>query len=314
MPNKILSSMHLPSRSLAPTIQACVLVLGFLFACHLRAQDTAALLTIEGKVETSTTGAAGWNTAHTNQSLKVGDRVRTGVRSRATLRLSDQTVLRVNELTLLEIRPGLTGAKRSGLDLKSGSTYFFNRGQPSETDFRTPVASGAIRGTEFHLAVAEADGRTVLTLLDGEVALSNEQGKLALASGQQATVEPGQAPKQTAVLNVINVIQWCLYYPAILDVDEAGLSSAEKSALADSLSAYRSGDLLRALSLYPEARQPSSIAERLYHAALLLAVGQITQAESSLAAVPAVFSGVMQNILGGLLASYWRARSPSKSE
>lgn len=33
-----------------------------------------------------------------------------------------------------------------------------------------------------------------------------------------------------------------------------------------------------------------------------------------LAAVPAVFSGVMQNILGGLLASYWRARSPSKSE
>lgn len=32
-----------------------------------------------------------------------------------------------------------------------------------------------------------------------------------------------------------------------------------------------------------------------------------------LAAVPAVFSGVMQNILGGLLASFWRARSPSKS-
>ena len=33
-----------------------------------------------------------------------------------------------------------------------------------------------------------------------------------------------------------------------------------------------------------------------------------------LAAVPAVFSGVMQNILGGLLASYWRTRSPAKSE
>ena len=33
-----------------------------------------------------------------------------------------------------------------------------------------------------------------------------------------------------------------------------------------------------------------------------------------LAAVPAVFSGVMQNILGGLLASYWRVRSPSKPE
>lgn len=225
--------------------------------------------------------------AQTNETLAVGDRIRTGARSRATLRLSDQTVLRVNELTLLEIRPGLTSAKRPGLDLKSGSTYFFNRGQPSETDFRTPVASGAIRGTEFHLAVAEADGQTVLTLIDGEVALSNEQGNLALASGQQATVEPGRAPKQTAALNVINVIQWCLYYPAIVDVDETGLSDAEKSALAESLNAYRSGDLLRALSLYPEARQPSSNAERIYHAALLLAVGQVAQAESSLAPVPA---------------------------
>lgn len=28
-----------------------------------------------------------------------------------------------------------------------------------------------------------------------------------------------------------------------------------------------------------------------------------------LAAVPAVFSGVMQNILGGLLASWWHAQS-----
>ena len=61
------------------------------------------------------------------------------------------------------------------------------------------MASGAIRGTEFHLAVAEADGRTILTLLDGEVALSNAQGELALAGGEQATVGPGQAPRKTAV-------------------------------------------------------------------------------------------------------------------
>jgi BASS family bile acid:Na+ symporter len=31
-----------------------------------------------------------------------------------------------------------------------------------------------------------------------------------------------------------------------------------------------------------------------------------------LAAVPAVFSGVMQNILGGLLASWWKARAARK--
>lgn len=248
---------------------------------------SAALLAAEGKVEVATSLATGWMPGLTNQVLDVGDRVRTGLRSRATLRLSDQTVLRVNELTLLEIRPAQTAAKRPGLDLKSGSTYFFNRGRPSETDFRTPVASGAIRGTEFHLAVAEADGRTVLTLLDGEVSLQNEQGGLELAGGEQATVEPGQAPRKTAVINAGEIIQWCLYYPAVLDLDEVRLNPSETSALVDSLSAYRSGDLLQALARYPEGRQPETDGERVYHAALLLAVGQVGAAEAALSEVHA---------------------------
>ena len=133
--------------------------------------------------------------------------------------------------------------------------------------------------------MAEADGRTVLTLLDGEVGLRNEHGELPLAGGEQGTVEPGQAPRKTAALDLLKIIQWCLYYPAILDPDEAGLGHAEQAVLADSLSAYRSGDLLRALSRYPDARQPASDAERVYQAALLLAVGQVAQAEASLAAL-----------------------------
>lgn len=253
----------------------------------LHAQNsTSLLLTIEGKVEVVTAANGAWKVAETNQTLNVGDRVRTGVRSRATLRLADQTVLRVNELTLLEIRPTAADPKRAGLDLKSGSTYFFNRGRPTDTDFRTPVASGAIRGTEFHLAVAEGDGRTVLTLLDGDVALNNAEGDLALTSGEQATVEPGQPPRKTAVIDVAAIIQWCLYYPAILDLEDVRLDQATRTALADSLAAYRSGDLLRALSLYPEARTPASDNERAYHAALLLSVGQVGQAENALAGIP----------------------------
>ena len=51
------------------------------------------------------------------------------------------------------------------------------------------------------------------------------------------------------------------------------------------MSAYRSGDLLQALSRYPETRQPASDAERVYRSALLLAVGQVEQSEQSLAAL-----------------------------
>lgn len=271
---------------LTPALIAAVVSATFLLnPAALPAQNpatTSVLLTIEGKVEVITSATPAWKSAQTNQALTVGDRVRTGVRSRATLRLADQTVLRVNELTLLEIKPSAADPKRAGLDLRSGSTYFFNRGRPTDTDFRTPVASGAIRGTEFHLAVAEGDGRTVLTLLDGEVALNNSAGELALTSGEQATVEPGQAPRKTAVLDATSIIQWSLYYPAILDLDDVRLDPGTRSALADSLVAYRAGDLLRALMLYPDTRPPASDPERVYHAALLLAVGKVSETEAVL--------------------------------
>ena len=218
--------------------------------------------------------------AQTNQTLLIKDRVRTALKSRATIRLSDQSVLRLNQLTTIEIQPVPEG-KRAVLDLKAGAAYFYNREKPGETEFRTPVASGAIRGTEFHLAVAE-DGRTVLTLLDGEVDLKNDLGGVSLSSGEQAVVEPGQPPRKTAVLDTINIIQWALYYPGVLEVGELQLSPDEQQALSSSLAAYRSGELLKAVSEYPANRTANSPAEKLYSAALNLAVGQVDPAETIL--------------------------------
>src|SRR3989454_280116 len=106
----------------------------------------------------------------TNLSLGFGDSLRTGPRSRSTVRLSDLSVLRVNENTVLEIRSQSEG-QGSILDLKSGSCYFFNRSKPASLQFRTPLISGAIRGTEFNLAATE-NGPTRVTLFEGEVALN----------------------------------------------------------------------------------------------------------------------------------------------
>ena len=118
------------------------------------------LLTKEGKVEVSRKGAAQWFAPETNQVLQIGDRLRTGSRSRATLRWSDLSIVRVDQLTSVEIQPPEKAGMKPQLELKSGATYFFSREKPGDIQFRTPVASGAIRGTEFNLAVAE-DGRTV---------------------------------------------------------------------------------------------------------------------------------------------------------
>src|SRR5262245_54044133 len=129
------------------------------------AAPVAVLLTVEGRVEVSPRGTTQWSKGQTNQALQLGDRLRTGMRSRATLRWSDLSVMRVGELTAIEVQPPVKPGQKPQMELKSGASYFFSREKPTEIQFRTPVASGAIRGTEFHLAVAD-DGGTTLSLID----------------------------------------------------------------------------------------------------------------------------------------------------
>ncbi|HWN95299.1 MAG TPA: FecR domain-containing protein, partial [Methylomirabilota bacterium] len=259
------------------------------------------LLAAEGRVEVARAGGAAWTAGITNQLLANGDRVRTGVRSRATIQLSDRSILRVNELTTLEIRPPQSAAASAGFEVKSGATYFFNRERPGTIEFRTPLASGAIRGTEFHLLVAE-DGRTEVALFDGLVDLSNELGKANLVSGEQGVVTPGRPPRKTAMLEAGSIIQWVLYYPAIIDVDnvrptETGLNETEKGALADSLAAYRAGDLLNAQASYPDNRQPVSDAEKVYRAALLIGVGQVGQATQTIQNVNSGSAAALRSLI-----------------
>lgn len=273
-------------------------------------KNDSVLLTIEGKVEVSQTDGKNWTAGYTNQILRIGDRLRTGARSRATIRLSNLTLLRVNELTTVQMQPPSRAGNQPMLNLKSGAVYIFSREKPTELEFRTPLASGAIRGTEFHLATD--DERTVVTLLDGEIALSNDLGQIALFSNEQGTVEHGQAPTKTAVIDAINIIQWCLYYPGVLDVDELNLSADEQIILADSLSAYRRGDLLGALSLYPENRSPDSDGEKIYRAAVLLAVGDVPETEVILQTLTAAspFADALREMIAAVKYQPWTRVAP----
>jgi hypothetical protein len=124
-----------------------------------------------------------------------------------------------------------------------------------------------------------------VTLIDGQVGLSNQLGHIEMGSGEQGIVEAGRPPVKTAMLEAINIIQWCLYYPGVLDVEELNLTADERQALAGSITAYRSGDLLQAVAQYPAGRSGGSDAERIYRAAILLASGQVKQAQPLLAEV-----------------------------
>ncbi|MCF7764493.1 MAG: FecR domain-containing protein [Verrucomicrobia bacterium] len=240
------------------------------------------MLEIENRVETRRFGAASWLNAQPNQRLRIADRLRTGFKSRATLQLSNRGLLRIGPLTTLEIQPPETSdAGTSMLNLEKGAAYFFNRDSPSETQFRMPEASAAIRGTEFNIEVDD-DGRTVITMLDGEVELTNTAGSVNLVSGEQGIAEPGRPPRKTAVINAINIVQWSLYYPGVLDPSDLGLSVRTHPSLAESLGAYRQGNLLQALALFPTNRTNFSSAEMVYSAALDLSVGEVVSSEDKL--------------------------------
>ena len=276
------------------------------FCCHAKATNDAVsvILTIEGTVEVSTAGAQ-WTAAHTNQELRVGQSVRTGVRSRATIRLSDLSVLRVNELTTLVLKPSKQASATPFLDFKIGSAYFFNRTRPMETQFQTPLIAGAIRGTEFNLSVAE-NGETKVALIEGEVGLNNSKGELTIVSGEQAVVEPGAAPRKAPMIEAQNIIQWILYYPAVLDTRDVQLGGN----LSHSVELYRAGDLNGALREFGNAAR-GNVAEHLYFAELLLSVGQVSQAEAELRDVKdAPLADAIRKLIATVKHQKFTGRSP----
>jgi tetratricopeptide (TPR) repeat protein len=281
------------TRKWQPAALGVCATLGLLFPFTLKSQPAAAqftnppvVLTVEGtNVFIQRFRSNLWETAYPNQILAAKDRGRTGMRSRTSVRLSDLSVMRIAERSEFEIRPLSDPKAEAEFSLFRGLLYLLNRDRPGKHRFVTPTATAATRGTEFTLEVEEATGRTILTVLEGEAELSNAVGSIGIASGEQGVAVLGQMPTKTAVIDTTNVVQWCLYYLGVLDLADLDLDVGERTALVASLDEYARGDLLRAVSAYPADRAPASDSEKIYLAALLLSVGQVSQAEATLGAL-----------------------------
>jgi tetratricopeptide (TPR) repeat protein len=219
--------------------------------------------------------------AFNEQKLYVGDRLQTRANGRVVLISPNGTTLRIGEFADLEIQTEPNSSSGLSLMVRRARLYFFHRGDPTDFKVRTRTTSAAVRGTEFDFE-ADEDGITQITVLDGEVALSNEISEVLVRNGEQASAVPGRAPTNTAVIKAVNIIQWCLYYPAILDLEDLRFEPETLGALKVSLAHYRDGDLLGALAAYPAARHPISVAETIYRSALLLSVGSVQESETLL--------------------------------
>lgn len=271
----------------------------------LRAEDGVGSRLVEwaGRVEFSRTNGP-FVPVQTNHVLAVGDRVRTGPASRATLQLSDRSVVRVGAETVLEIRaPGPAGGTRR-FDLKSGLLFFLNRERPGNVEFDTPLVSGAIRGTEFSLRVDPADGATVLGLFAGAVELTSAQGNSAVAAGQEVEIRPGVAPTVQPVLPLRRGIQWAFHYPMVLDpaLLSAGLPTADPWRSV--LDGYSAGDLVAAhAALPPGAGAGEPPMARVLRAGLELSMGRVAEARALLASMESGEANVAVRSLEALMAA-----------
>ncbi len=253
------------------------LLTGLALVPTLRGQE-AKVVEKEGRVVITKAGTKPVP-AEVGVNLAARDRLGTGEASRAVLKMSEKWFARVDEETDVEITPSLFTAKdKEALKVSLGGAFIYSREPEGELKVQTPTATGGLRGTQLFVRVLP-DGKTFMQVLEGEVDLSNDAGTLKLKSGEAGEAEVGHAPQRTAVIETRNLLQWALYYPAVLVPDQLGLTAADQRSLAGSLEAYSAGDLLGAREKFPTEYAAASDATKLHLAGVMLATGQVDKAQ-----------------------------------
>jgi ferric-dicitrate binding protein FerR (iron transport regulator) len=177
--------------------------------CEPRA---ARVVSIQGTVELKRAGTDVWTPAMLEEALCIGDALRVGQTSRAALALANDSTLRLDQRTTLQLR-GIAEEERSLLELLFGAVYFFSH-RPRALEVDTPFVNAAAEGTEFLVRVG--DDRAEVVMLDGQVLLRNPHGELRVASGEAALVAEDEAPAPMIVVRPRDAVAWALYYPPIL--------------------------------------------------------------------------------------------------
>src|SRR5262249_22757945 len=168
-------------------------------------EEGAVILTRENVVE-SAHPSAPWRPATVGQKLIVHERLRTGEDSRATYRLSDSTIGRMDELAEAEILPPRQASDKPTVDVKQGTSFFFSRAPSREMHVQAPAAKGGTRGTGFAVGVG-ANGYSPFTGQKGEGEFKTARGPPLIPGGEQAEPAGGGPPHKTAVIEAINSIQ-----------------------------------------------------------------------------------------------------------
>lgn len=266
-------------------VGACLL-LAVCASAHAATEECAApaatLVSIEGVVETRARSSTEWQAVAAREVFCAGDMVRTQANSRAALHLSNNSIMRLSERSTVTFT-GVSQEQASWLDLQQGIAHFISRIR-QRFEVITPYVNAAVEGTEFIVAVDEAQAE--VTVLEGRVRAKNDQGELMVTSGAAAMARAGQPPMARAQVRPWDAVSWALYYPPVIDFtaeDFARLPEPWGVRLAQAVALHRQGNAAAALAEIESL--PADAVDRrvlVYRAALYLSVGQADSAGADL--------------------------------
>ena len=241
-----------PSKALSVLVVSGAFSCVFVARAHAQCVDPAArIVSVANQVQHKSSSSAVFVPAAVNLNVCVGDSIRAGARSRATVEfLPDGVVLAIEQNTEWVLRSPIQPG-RSFIDLIRGAILFFTR-QPRSLDVQTPFVNAAVQGTEFLVRVEQ--DRAVVTVLEGRVALTNASGSLVVANNQTAVAAAGQAPQLQVVVRPRDAVQWAIYYQPVLPADSFQQVEQIPDAQRDALFYVRRAGLLLGVGRHDEAR------------------------------------------------------------
>src|SRR6185312_3192294 len=116
---------------------------------------SAKIVSIEGRVESLRAGEATWQVVKLNDTYCPDDRVRTLENSRAGIQLRNETILRLDQNSMVRFSSPKPESSIL-LELITGSAFFMSR-FPRSLTIETPFVNAASGGTEFFIEVNEKD-------------------------------------------------------------------------------------------------------------------------------------------------------------
>lgn len=214
--------------------------------------------------------------------IKLGNTVATGEYSTATVKTVDGGLHRLQEITSMQFGSRSEPEEKKLLSLFQGMVYFFSRQSGKEGDYKTDFVNAAIKGTEFVLWTDEFGTR--IHMIEGEVELTNTTGAITVPSGFRSNVAAnGTIEEPTPIVKFGSELEWFYYYPRILIVEDLDINPPNGSTLAESIDAYRIGDMKAATKLlqaYADSTDTTTPGEAIYLAALALSVGRVDETEA----------------------------------